>query len=387
MEAPGERPAPVNSGVWPVPPRLRPYVAWFAPESGQNELAVLDTRRRTAVLLITCLSTTGLLLAALVLRLIFSRVPPWPWWLGAGFILVGAIGGPLTLRLTRSVERAATVTIASVALALPLMGVEGGGLDAPIMAMVPTVPLISAFLVGLRGAAAIGAVLAVEVVLVAILSRARVLPPGAPPTDEVKAILLVGFLATTTFVARIYHLERKAIEARLEALARELYESSIRDPLTGVHNRRYFDSRLQEELAFARRHDAVVGLILLDVDHFKKVNDQHGHPVGDQVLVAVAGVFSQSVRREDLVARIGGEEFAVLVRGVGIEGLRALADRLRRATEDHSIERSGGTLSVTVSAGCATVHGETADAAHLVGAADARLYEAKRAGRNRVVAA
>ena len=167
--------------------------------------------------------------------------------------------------------------------------------------------------------------------------------------------------------------------------ARQLYESSMRDALTDLYNRRFFDQRLREEYAFASRHNAPLSVILLDLDHFKRVNDTYGHPVGDEVLLKVAGIIKASVRREDVACRFGGEEFAVIARAETHDGARAVAERMRKRIEETPVHHEGQLISVTASAGIATVvPPQTYDTpAALLAAADQALYRAKDRGRNR----
>lgn len=175
-------------------------------------------------------------------------------------------------------------------------------------------------------------------------------------------------------------------DALEQAAARKLYESAVRDGLTGLHNRRYLDERLAQEFAYAARHGAALSTILLDLDHFKSVNDTFGHAVGDRVLELTAGVMQRTVRTEDLVARYGGEEFCVLVRGVAIPGVMTLAERLRVQVEELAVPTGDGrTLKVTSSFGVATLDAEhpVEDVASLLRMSDDALYRAKAAGRNR----
>jgi diguanylate cyclase (GGDEF)-like protein len=172
------------------------------------------------------------------------------------------------------------------------------------------------------------------------------------------------------------------VDKHEENLMRELYRSSRIDTLTRVYNRKYLDDRLRSEFAFSQRHRQNLALILFDVDHFKSVNDRYGHAGGDAVLRQVARCCQDSLRAEDLLARVGGEEFAVLLRGVGLRGAVQLAERLRMAVEAQVTEHLGQRIQVTMSAGCATDRGSTP--ASLFEAADVCLYQAKRSGRNRV---
>jgi two-component system cell cycle response regulator len=164
-----------------------------------------------------------------------------------------------------------------------------------------------------------------------------------------------------------------------------LAEASRRDALTGLPNRRAFDEELAREVARAGRTGAPLALVVLDVDRFKAVNDGHGHPAGDAVLREVAARAAAAVRRGDLAARIGGEEFALLLPGADLAGAAELAGRVRAAVAGAPVPAGAGALAVTVSLGCAALApGEPAEA--LLARADARLYEAKRTGRDRVCA-
>jgi two-component system, cell cycle response regulator len=172
-----------------------------------------------------------------------------------------------------------------------------------------------------------------------------------------------------------------------EQLLRQLYEASVTDALTGANNREHFDSQLRMELSYARRHGTDLSLVMFDVDHFKRVNDTHGHPVGDEVLVEISKVTRRLVRNEDVFARYGGEEFALILRGIALDGARVVGERLRERIAELSIKTDKGPLQVTVSVGCASfvsTPDQTAEA--IVQLADKRLYVAKRGGRNRVVA-
>jgi two-component system cell cycle response regulator len=166
-----------------------------------------------------------------------------------------------------------------------------------------------------------------------------------------------------------------------------VYEISVRDALTKLYNRRYFDDRLKSEVAYARRHRALLAMLMIDIDNFKLVNDARGHPMGDRVLGEVAALMRAQVRSEDVLARFGGEEFAVLVRDIPPPGVMVLAERIRRAIEQLQVEGTGGSFGVTISIGAATMRGSPSLTEQgLVDAADRLLYRAKSAGRNRTCA-
>jgi diguanylate cyclase (GGDEF)-like protein len=162
-------------------------------------------------------------------------------------------------------------------------------------------------------------------------------------------------------------------------LLQRVYEMASTDGLTGAANRRTFDERLRLECDRAARYGTPVTLVMVDVDHFKKVNDTHGHAAGDEVLRQVVGLTRALCRPDDLVARYGGEEFALLLPGTGEEEARALGERVRRAIGEHR-----GAVPVTVSLGLATWQDRVDSPAALVATADAALYHSKLTGRDRL---
>ena len=170
-----------------------------------------------------------------------------------------------------------------------------------------------------------------------------------------------------------------------EKLARDLYDSSMRDPLTRAYNRCYFSNRLKAEMTFAARHKTVLSVLVFDLDHFKKLNDTFGHGAGDAVLKRVVSAVTATLRTEDVLARVGGEEFAVLLRGIGHASAVACAERVRLAVQSSPASEEGETIHATISLGLAdSVECGTAQSGKLLELADKRLYKAKAAGRNRV---
>lgn len=171
----------------------------------------------------------------------------------------------------------------------------------------------------------------------------------------------------------------------------QLRRLGLTDALTAVGNRRYFDQRLQEELARAQRASAPLSCLFIDIDHFKHINDRHGHATGDAVLQTIAQRIRSELRGADVVARIGGEEFAVLLPQAGADRAAEVAERIRQFIAGTPVATGSMvvTLSISVSIGVATLvnpqRGSKADAQALLRHADAALYEAKRSGRNRVV--
>ncbi|MBK8995876.1 MAG: GGDEF domain-containing protein [Myxococcales bacterium] len=171
-----------------------------------------------------------------------------------------------------------------------------------------------------------------------------------------------------------------------ERLLRQLHESSTRDPLTGAYNRRHFEERLRAELAYAVRHGTELGVILFDIDHFKRVNDTRGHAAGDAVIRHLAQVTQAQLRSEDVFARYGGEEFVVLLRATDAKNTQRVAERIRASIEVLPASFEAQAIPVSVSGGCATLgEGGERTGPAMLRRADERLYAAKRAGRNRVV--
>lgn len=219
---------------------------------------------------------------------------------------------------------------------------------------------------------------------------------GRPPSeaDMLKLIdagvmdHLVKPLSPTLLCAKVRAVsERSRIQRELKNKLRFALEYSASDALTGLYNRRYFERRLREESAHAKRHKRPFAIVLVDIDHFKLVNDTYGHEDGDRVLCHVAELLGASLREDDIACRFGGEEFVILLRATTGPAARVVANRLRA-----SIASQGITLGakdemrhVTLSGGVAAAdERNNYDVDNIVDRADKALYRAKRAGRNRV---
>jgi two-component system, cell cycle response regulator len=164
-----------------------------------------------------------------------------------------------------------------------------------------------------------------------------------------------------------------------------IHTMAIQDAMTGIHNKRYFMEFLEREVSAAGRHGHALTLVILDVDHFKKINDAHGHLAGDAVLKELAARIRPRIRREDLFARYGGEEFVCVLPITALAGGVIFAEHLRSIIEEKPARYEGDAIPFTVSLGVATIQAEIeADAVTLIRRADEQLYIAKRAGRNRV---
>lgn len=166
----------------------------------------------------------------------------------------------------------------------------------------------------------------------------------------------------------------------------EMYRLSTFDGLTQVANRRHFEETLDREVSRCHRYGRMLSLALIDIDHFKLINDEHGHLAGDHVLKRLALSVKTRIRKEDLFARYGGEEFGLMLPELDLESARVVAEKIRRIVEVERFEFDSRVIPVTVSVGVSSLGPDAEDTAALVKLADTHLYAAKEAGRNRVVA-
>jgi diguanylate cyclase (GGDEF)-like protein len=212
--------------------------------------------------------------------------------------------------------------------------------------------------------------------------KARLLERGASDTLE-KPFHPAELLARLGVHLRLRQLRNELREKNLQ-----LERLSVTDALTSLRNRRFAEWFLSRELERVHRHGNELSVLLADVDHFKRVNDMHGHAAGDAALRHIGALLAEQVRKTDVCARWGGEEFLIGLAQVPLEGALAVAERKRHAIEAAPLALPGGaTLELTISIGVATAVPADATPADLLAAADCALYEAKGAGRNRVAVA
>jgi diguanylate cyclase (GGDEF)-like protein len=193
------------------------------------------------------------------------------------------------------------------------------------------------------------------------------------PEDDVKIIELLAAAA--------------AVALQNAHLYQETQRLATTDPLTGISNYRHFHDLLNLEVERARRMDYSIGLVMMDLDYFKQVNDRHGHPAGDLALRSVANLLRTRLRRTDVIGRLGGEEFGAILPGASLDEVRLVAEKLRVAVE--ALPPVGGGLQdqptpLTLSLGATSLGSDVVDAELLVSCADRALYQAKRNGRNQV---
>lgn len=275
-----------------------------------------------------------------------------------GFQVEEADGGPTALRLLRSGRHDVVITD------LNMPGLDGFEVLAAVKRLDPNVEVI--ILTGSMAQDVTSAVKALR------LGAHDYLTKSPANVDEV--ILTVARAV-----------ESKRLKEANQRLVRELQTLSQTDALTGVPNRRAFDEALAREIARARRHGQPLGMVLLDIDRFKRINDTYGHQTGDQVLHSFARAVASSLREGDTLYRYGGEEFAVILPSTGLTGATKAAARIVAVVAGRSIQVGASAVRMTASAGVACLSA-TQDQAKLVAEADAALYEAKSNGRNRAVA-
>jgi diguanylate cyclase (GGDEF)-like protein len=198
----------------------------------------------------------------------------------------------------------------------------------------------------------------------------------------------IGTVCAVDFKPRKFSVEDLNILTSLAAIAMdeiELRNRAATDDLTGVFSRRTFKEEGTRALALAHRHKHPLSCIILDIDHFKAINDTHGHPAGDEVLFAAANTCRKYMRQTDLLGRLGGEEFGILLPHTDGRSAMRVAEKLRKGIEGLAVAVEGATILLTASFGVATLNGAIKDIDTLIANADSALYEAKAAGRNRIV--
>jgi diguanylate cyclase (GGDEF)-like protein len=227
-------------------------------------------------------------------------------------------------------------------------------------------------------------VVSFSLLMVVLLARALAIGSGWLVVDSVsssnpyQAGLFVVALCAVMSIALGF------VYMTMERAERQNYELAMRDMLTELENRRAINEELDRAVARARRHGELLGLLMIDIDHFKRVNDSFGHQAGDVVLRAVARTLRARLRTQDAMGRFGGEEFLAVLPETGLEGALTVAEALRAAVEATPIRWGAQEIAVTISVGVRAGPVTGADTSDtLVGAADAAMYRAKQAGRNR----
>ena len=263
-----------------------------------------------------------------------------------------------------------------------------GGIDSSSMVWLIFVPIAATIMAGTRDGLVWGAISMTTLAGVYVLNRVLGIDFTLLPSDSTDR--LVDLMAVTLVSGTAIWLNEQAkahAMTRLEGAQALLNHLAMVDPLTNVFNRRYFYDRAKFELEVARLQKSRTSLLLLDIDHFKNINDSHGHTVGDQILTGMVVLCQQNLREIDTLARLGGEEFVILLPETGQTEARHIAERLRKTLEYTPIPTDVGPLYVTISVGVMSHPTSEAELPvhKLVQRADQAMYRAKRSGRNRVV--
>ncbi|MEJ2644079.1 MAG: GGDEF domain-containing protein [Gammaproteobacteria bacterium] len=333
-----------------------------ASPAGEAACTVRSTRTR----LTTALSILGALLA-LAFAFVSAR---------RGLPAVATVEATAALLMCinlRHIQRAANIGPAALAAIVTsalivLLGATGTGVQA--LFWLYTIPMLSYFLLGLRAGVVINLL-----VTIGYLALLAVAPLAGDPTHAARLDMFFSYMLIGIF-AYLYERARSGKELELTKL-------SNTDALTGAMNRRLFGENLRREIEQSRRYRLPMSLLMIDVDHFKRVNDTCGHECGDRVLRETARRIASGLRQADYFVRYGGEEFCVLAPGTTREQASAMADKIRELMAARSFEEAG---SITVSIGVAQLVDDDTEET-FVSRADRALYQAKWAGRDRVAAA
>jgi len=283
---------------------------------------------------------------------------------------------------------------AGLTVALAAIGPWGSAMLDPAVGQGDFVPLVYVVLPVLLSSVLLsplvtGALAAMQ------LGALALVPRFVPATASINWASLISFVAFTSVLSVSSDVVSRRDLAQIDEQTRQLAASearlwalSVRDPLTGLFNRRYMEETLNREVGRAQREQTTLAVIMLDVDHFKRFNDTLGHAGGDAVLQALGGLLSQGIRDADVACRYGGEEFVLVLPGVSLEVAKVRAERVRDAVQNLHVEHSGQTLAaITVSLGVALFPDLGDDGESVLESADAALYQAKKRGRNQVVTA
>lgn len=198
---------------------------------------------------------------------------------------------------------------------------------------------------------------------------------------------------TLAYIPSIIILSKALHESRLEAIiandalqknVNRLHELSITDTLTSLYNRRYFFEVAQNLLLVTQREESNISLLMLDIDHFKVINDTYGHQAGDFILVSISKEIKELMRESDIFARIGGEEFTILLHKTSRDGAKVIAEKIRKRVAEKNFVFKGNSIEVTISIGISSLDAKNKYIDELYKEADKKLYEAKESGRNRV---
>lgn len=299
--------------------------------------------------------------------------------------LLGLLGFVLILRAS-TVRAAGHLLAASIyfGLAGPLLFT--GGLHSSATPWLVFIPIMVAIIAGARAGAAWG-VLCLATALALYFYREPLQAWNLHPVEEVDRLMDLALAVLCGVLAVLGNeMVKGGVMKRLDEAQDQLTDLASKDPLTNIYNRRHFTRQVQDALQDCTA-DRPLALILFDIDHFKDINDQHGHYIGDQVLVGLICPCASALRKNDVLARLGGEEFVALLPHTSEAEAKEVGERLRNVVENTPIRTDEGPMQITISVGvCSCGSAKTDIVEELIRRADDAMYSAKEAGRNRVVA-
>lgn len=355
-----------------------------------NKLATSEVTYQESLIRVTGIggTTAGIVITFFVLLFWALDFPRHIVFINVAALLIDLVGLVLVRRFRTHRLAAHLITLATY---FSLLGTAlfTGGIDSSSIVWIVFVPIAATIMARTWDAILWGVISLGSIVGIYVLNRElgmdwTVVPPQSSDRmiDLVMLTLVIGtatFLNERTKARALQHLENA--QDMLNHLATV-------DPLTKVFNRRYFFERAQIELELARLRKSRTSILLLDIDHFKKINDTYGHTVGDQILTGMVALCQESLREMDTLARLGGEEFVVLLPETDLSEAQQIAERLRKTLEHTPIPSDCGPQKVTISIGIMShpTYGADLPVDQLVQQADQAMYQAKRSGRNRVVA-
>ncbi|HET7031731.1 MAG TPA: diguanylate cyclase [Casimicrobiaceae bacterium] len=317
----------------------------------------------------------------------------WTWWEGdtVGIIMVTPLIMSWCARESRAPSRRRTIEAIAFGLVLLLATalIFGGSGDSftvlSLVFMIPPAVIWAAFRLGQRQVTLASAAACSIAIWYTVQGRG----PFALASLNQTLLLLLAFVCTVVTTGLVLSAvvgQRSRVTEALQGALRELAEQAIRDPMTGLHNRRFLREFLARELIRAKRARTGLAVIMMDLDHFKRVNDSFGHDAGDLVLTDVSTLLKSSIRGSDMVCRFGGEEFVLVLTDATLASAQRRCEEIRAAIKGLAPTYRGNSLGhPTASFGIALFPDHAADADSLINASDAALYDAKRAGRDCIV--
>jgi diguanylate cyclase (GGDEF)-like protein len=307
-------------------------------------------------------------------------------WLQLAATLI-SLAALVIVQYTKHARLAAQLVTIALFLCLIGPGIYTGGIDSSAMVWLTFVPVVATIMGGTANGLFWGFISVATTIGLFMLNRASMIDLTTRPPQSIDRVIdLVFCIIVVAIAIRLNEQTKRQVMAKLDGAKAQLTELANLDPLTNVFNRRYFINHAQTELDRCRE-GREFSILLIDVDHFKKINDAHGHIIGDQVLNGAVAICATVLRKDDILARLGGEEFVILLPDTSLELANDIAERLRAAMEYTLIRTDSGFVNITISIGVSSSSPQKAmSLQELIRHADDAMYKAKDAGRNQVVA-